>query len=89
MFPQARDVVTQGDGTVSVGLGCDISGVGCEADLAVDDHRPTVGVAYDDVRSQASTVLFGRDDGARLITEGLLHEVMLATDQATLVEDTL
>ena len=89
MFLQARDVVTQGHRTVSVGLGCDISGVGREADLAVDDHSATVGVAYDDVGYKPPRVLFGRDDEARLITEGLLHEVMLATDQATLFEDTL
>ena len=68
MFLEARDVVTKGDRTVSVGLCCDIAGVGCEADLAVDDHSATVGVAYDDVGSQPPTVLFGRDDGARLVT---------------------
>ena len=75
--------------TLCVCLSGDIARIGGEADLTVDDDGTPIGVADDDVRAKTTAVITRRDDGSRLVTQRLLHEVMLATDEPALIKDTL
>ena len=70
-------------------LSGDIACIGGEADLTIDDDGTPIGVADDDVRAKPTTAISRRDDGSRLITQRLLHKVMLATDEPALIKDTL
>ena len=70
-------------------LSGDIACIGGEADLAIDDDGTPIGVAHDDVRAKTTAVITRRDDGSRLITQRLLHEVMLATNEPALIKDAL
>ena len=75
--------------TLRLRLSCHIARIGGEADLTVDDDGTPIGVAHDDVRAKTTTAISRRDDRSRLITQRLLHEVMLATDEPALIKDTL
>ena len=75
--------------TLCVCLSGDIARIGGEADLAVDNDGTPIGVAHDDVRTKSTTAISRRDDGSRLITQRLLHEVMLATNEPALIKDAL
>ena len=75
--------------TLCVCLSGDIARIGGEADLTIDDDSTPIGVADDDVRAKTTAVISRRDDRSRLITQRLLHEVMLATDEPALIEDAL
>ena len=75
--------------TLCVCLSGDIARIGGEADLAIDDDGTPIGVADDDVRAKTTAVISRRDDRSRLITQRLLHEVMLASDEPALIEDAL
>ena len=75
--------------TLCVCLSSDIARIGGEADLAIDDDGTPIGVAHDDVGTKSTTAISRRDDGSRLITQRLLHEVMLATDEPALIKDAL
>ena len=75
--------------TLCICLSGDIARIGGEADLAIDDDGPPIGVADDDVRAKATAVITRRDDGSRFVTQRLLHEVMLSSDKPALIEDAL
>ena len=75
--------------TLCVRLSSYIARIGGEADLTVDDDGTPIGVAHDDVGTKSTTAISRRDDGSRLITQRLLHEVMLATNETTLIKDAL
>ena len=75
--------------TLCVRLSSHIARIGGEANLTIDDDGTPIGVAHDDVRAKAPTAISSRDDGSRLITQRLLHEVMLATNEPALIKDAL
>ena len=75
--------------TLCVCLSGDIARIGGEADLTVDDDGTPIGVAHDDVRAKTTAVITRRDDRSRLITQRLLHEVMLSSDEPALIKDAL
>ena len=89
MLAQAEEVLLERLIALCVCLSGDIARIGGEADLTVDDDGTPIGVAHDDVRAKAATAISRRDDRSRLITQRLLHEVMLATDEPALIEDAL
>ena len=89
MLAQAEEVLLECLVTLCVCLSGDIARIGGEADLTIDDDGTPIGVADDDVRAKTTAVITRRDDRSRLITQRLLHEVMLSSDEPTLIEDAL
>ena len=75
--------------TLRVCLSGDIACIGCEADLTIDDDGTPIGITHDDVRAKATTVITRRDDRSRFITQRLLHEVMLSSNEPALIKDAL
>ena len=70
-------------------LSGDIARIGGEADLTIDDDGTPIGVADDDIGAKSTAVITRRDNGSRFITQRLLHEVMLATNEPALIKDAL
>ena len=75
--------------TLCVCLSSDIACIGGEADLTIDDDGTPIGVAHDDVRAKSTTAISRRNNRSRFITQRLLHEVMLATNEPALIKDAL
>ena len=89
MLAQAEEVLLECLIALCIRLSSHIACIGGEADLTVDDDGTPIGVAHDDVGTKSTTAISRRDDGSRLITQCLLHEVMLSSNETTLIEDAL
>ena len=89
MLAQAEEVLLECLVTLRLRLSGNIARIGGEADLAIDDDGTPIGVAHDDIRAKSTTVISRRDDRSRFITQRLLHEVMLSSDEPALIEDAL